>query len=75
MGPERISMKTNWAMLFLAGLLAFGLFNGVTLAQDDDTESSDTAPILDFFKQTKVSGYVDAYYGVTANSPDSGDVD
>ena len=40
-----------------------------------EVESSDTAPILDFFKQTKVSGYVDAYYGYSSNQPESGIVD
>ena len=40
-----------------------------------EEESSDTAPILDFFKATKVSGYVDAYYGYSSNDPDSGIVD
>ncbi len=38
-------------------------------------ESTDSAPILDFFKQTKVSGYVDAYYGYSTNQPESGIVD
>ncbi|MDE2757662.1 MAG: outer membrane beta-barrel protein, partial [Acidobacteriota bacterium] len=112
-------MKTNWAVLLMAGLLASGLSNGVTLAQDSsqeellerikkleeriaelegkskatsketepagettpgepaapEAETSDTAPILDFFKATKVSGYVDAYYGYSSNDPDSGIVD
>ena len=31
-------MKTNWATLLLAGLLASGMSNGVTLAQDSSQE-------------------------------------
>lgn len=112
-------MKTNWATLLLAGLLASGFPNGVALAQDSsqeellerikkleeriaelegksetpprktepasetataeapasEAESSATAPILDFFKATRVSGYVDAYYGYNTNDPESGIVD
>lgn len=40
-----------------------------------EKESDGSAPILDFFKQTKVSGYVDAYYGFSTNQPESGIVD
>jgi hypothetical protein len=34
-------------------------------------QDSDSAPILNFFKQTQVTGYVDAYFGYDLNQPQS----
>src|SRR5262245_21258288 len=34
-------------------------------------QDTDSAPILNFFKQTQVTGYVDAYFGYDLNQPQS----
>jgi len=82
-------MTRELVKILTTGFLIFGLFNSDGTAQatnktDDKVESevailkeksADNAPILDFFSKTKVSGYVDAYYGYNSNRPGNGIVD